>query len=38
MLNLLLRDQIIQETGKIPNTYGYKKNKVILNNIITSKY
>ena len=36
MLNLLLRDQIIQETGKIPNTYGYKKNKVILNKINSS--
>ena len=36
MLNLLLRDQIIQETGKIPNTYEYKKNKVILNKINSS--
>ena len=36
MLNLLLKDQIIQETGKISNTYGYKKNKVILNKINSS--
>ena len=33
MINLLLRGNNLPETGKIPNSYGYKRNKVILNKI-----
>ena len=33
MFNLLLRQQNLPEAGKIPNTFGYRKNKVILNKI-----
>jgi hypothetical protein len=36
MLNLLLRDKSIQANGKISNTYGYKRNKKILNKINSS--
>ena len=36
MLNLLLRQQNLPETGKIPNTFGYRKNKIILNKIGSS--
>ena len=33
MFNLLLRQQNLPEIGKASNTFGYKKNKIILNKI-----
>ena len=36
MLNLLLRTNSIKSNGKISNTFGYKKNKKILNKISRS--
>ena len=33
MINILLRDKNLPESGKIPNTYGYKRNRIILNKI-----
>ena len=33
MINILLRGKNLPESGKIPNTYGYKRNKIILNKI-----
>lgn len=33
MFTLLLRQQRLPETGKITNTFGYKRNKIILNKI-----
>ena len=33
MLNLLLRQKNLPVSGKIVNTFGYKKNKIILNKI-----
>ena len=36
MFNLLLRQQNLPETGKNPNTYGSRKNKIILNKIKTT--
>ena len=36
MLNLLLRTNSIKSNGKISNTFGYKKNKTILNKISRS--
>ena len=33
MYALLLRQQRLPETGKITNTFGLKRNKVILNKI-----
>ena len=33
MINLLLRQQKLPNPGKIPNTYGYRKNKIIISQI-----